>query len=54
MESKDKIYKQFKTAAENKEKEGFDRMEAVWNRVEEKLDHKLIKRAFILLVFAIF
>ncbi len=45
MESKDKIYKQFKTAAKNKEKEGFDRMEAVWNRVEEKLDQKEKRRA---------
>jgi Ca-activated chloride channel homolog len=46
MENHDKIYKQFETAARNSEdKKGFDRMDAVWNRVEEKLDRKKERRA---------
>ena len=40
MGNQDKIYEQFKDAADRAEKKGFDRMEAVWNRVEEKLDNK--------------
>lgn len=45
MENHDKIYKQFETAARNSEdKKGFDRMDAVWNRVEEKLDRKKERR----------
>ncbi|MFP9099268.1 YfbK domain-containing protein [Flavobacterium sp. RHBU_24] len=46
MENHDKIYKQFETAARNSEdKKGFDRMDAVWNRVEEKLDRNKERRA---------
>ncbi len=45
MENRDKIYEQFKEAAEQAEQKGFDRMEAVWNRVEEKLDNKKKRRA---------
>ena len=45
MENHDKIYKQFETAARNSEdKKSFDRMDAVWNRVEEKLDRKKERR----------
>lgn len=39
MENQDKIYQQFKDASGKSEDKGFDRMEAVWNRVEEKLDN---------------
>ncbi|NDI98279.1 DUF3520 domain-containing protein [Flavobacterium sp. LaA7.5] len=45
MENRDKIYEQFKEAAEQAEQKGFDRMEAVWNRVEEKLDNKKKRHA---------
>jgi Ca-activated chloride channel family protein len=41
----DPLYSQFKEAAETTEDKGFARMEAVWNRVEEKLDNKKKRRA---------
>ena len=44
MGNQDKIYEQFKDAADRAEKKGFDRMEAVWNRVEEKLDNNKQRR----------
>jgi len=47
MENKDKIYDQFKEAATKAEDKGFARMDAVWNRVEEKLDKKKERRAAI-------
>ena len=47
MENKDKIYEQFKDAAEKAEQKGFDRMEAVWNRVEDKLDKKKKRRGVV-------
>jgi len=40
MENQDKLYQQFKDAAGKAESKGFDCMEAIWNRVEEKLDEK--------------
>ena len=40
MEKHDKIYDQFKDAARKAETKDFARMEAVWNRVEDKLDNK--------------
>lgn len=40
MENQDKLYRQFKDAAGKAESKGYDRMEAIWNRVEEKLDEK--------------
>ncbi|MGV3458889.1 MAG: YfbK domain-containing protein [Flavobacterium sp.] len=46
MENQDKLYQQFKDAAGKAEGKGFDRMEAVWNRVEEKLDKKKKRRVF--------
>lgn len=46
MENQDKLYQQFKDAAGKAEGTGFDRMEAVWNRVEEKLDNKKKRRVF--------
>jgi len=45
MEHQDKLYEQFKDAAHKEEKKDFARMEAVWNRVEEKLDRKEERRA---------
>ena len=47
MENQDKIYQQYKDAAGKAEQKGFDRMEAVWNRVEEKLDEKKKHRGII-------
>jgi Ca-activated chloride channel family protein len=47
MENQDKLYNQFKDAARKAEDKGFDRMEAVWNRVEEKLDTKKERRTGI-------
>lgn len=44
MENQDKIYEQFKEAAGKAEQKDFARMEAVWNRVEEKLDNKKQRR----------
>lgn len=44
MENKDKIYEQFKDAADKGEAKNFNRMDAVWNRVEEKLDEKKTRR----------
>ncbi len=47
MENQDKIYKDFKDASEKAEAKAFDRMEAVWNRVEQKLDEKKMRRSAI-------
>ncbi|GGC86890.1 hypothetical protein GCM10011508_12640 [Flavobacterium lutivivi] len=44
MENQDKLYNQFKSAAENAEKKDFPAMESVWNRVEQKLDTKVLKK----------
>lgn len=44
MENQDKLYEQFKEAAGKAEQKDFARMEAVWNRVEEKLDNKKQRR----------
>lgn len=43
MENQD-IFNQFKKAADNAESPGFASMEKVWNRVEEKLDQKELKK----------
>lgn len=45
MENQDKLYQHYKDAADKAENKGFDRMEAVWNRVEEKLDNRKKRRA---------
>lgn len=45
MENQDKLHEQFRQSAQKAEEKGFDRMEAVWNRVEEKLDRKKERRA---------
>mgnify|MGYP003574981945 CR=1 FL=1 len=47
MENQDKIYQQYKDAAGKAEQKGFDRMEAVWNRVEEKLNAKKKRRSIL-------
>lgn len=47
MENHDKLYKQFEDAARKEEQKDFARMEAVWNRVEEKLDRKEERRAAV-------
>ncbi|WP_240732509.1 YfbK domain-containing protein [Flavobacterium alkalisoli] len=47
MENQNKLYEQFKDAAGKAEEKGFDRMEAVWNRVEDKLDRKKKRRGAI-------
>jgi Ca-activated chloride channel homolog len=44
MENHDKIHKQFEEAARRAEGQPFGRMEAVWNRVEDKLDNKKQRR----------
>ena len=44
MENQDKLYDQFKDAARKAETTNFARMEAVWNRVEDKLDNKKQRR----------
>lgn len=45
MENQDKLYNQFKDAAAKAEDKGFARMDAVWNRVEEKLDNDRHRKA---------
>ena len=40
MEDQDKLFEQFRASAEKAEQKGFDRMEALWNRVEDKLDRE--------------
>ena len=44
MKNQDKLYNQFKSAAENAETKDFPGMENVWNRVEQKLDTKVLKK----------
>ncbi len=44
MENQDKIYSQFKNAAEKSEAKDFPNMDKIWNRVEEKLDQKVLKK----------
>lgn len=44
MESNDKIFNQFKNAAQNVAPKDFASMESVWNRVEDKLDKTVIKQ----------
>jgi len=44
MENQDKIYEQFKSAAEKAETKDFPGMEKVWSRVDAKLDTKVLKK----------
>lgn len=48
MEKEDKIFEQFKSAAENAELKEFPAMDKVWSRVEDKLDNKKNKKAVLL------
>lgn len=48
MKKEDKIFDQFKTAADNAENKEFSAMDKVWSRVEEKLDRKEDKKAMLL------
>ena len=48
MKKEDKIFDQFKTAADNAENKEFSAMDKVWSRVEEKLDGKEDKKAMLL------
>ncbi|WP_181369409.1 TonB-dependent receptor plug domain-containing protein [Flavobacterium album] len=45
MENQDKLYQQFREAAGEAETKGFDRMEALWGRVEDKLDAEKQRKA---------
>lgn len=44
MEKEDKIFNQFKSAADNAETKDFPGMENVWQRLEGKLDKKILKK----------
>ena len=44
MENQDKINELFKLASEQSESKNFDSKESIWNRVEGKLDHVIIKK----------
>ncbi len=44
MENQDKLFEQFKKAAEHSETKDFPAMEKVWSRVEEKLDNKVLQK----------
>ncbi len=44
MENQDKIYEQFKSAAEKAETKDFPGMEKVWSRVDAKLDTKVLQK----------
>ena len=64
MENQDKIYSQFKNAAHNSTVNEVPNSETIWNRIEEKMDKKVLKKqnklwkkiavaASILLVFSV-
>ncbi|WP_294821713.1 carboxypeptidase-like regulatory domain-containing protein [uncultured Flavobacterium sp.] len=40
MEDQDKLFEQFRASAEKAGQKSFDRMDALWNRVEDKLDRE--------------
>lgn len=42
MDNHDTLFNQIKSAAENAETKDFPGMDKVWNRVEDKLDHKVL------------
>lgn len=48
MEKEDKIFDQFKSAADNSESKEFSAMDKVWSRVEEKLDTTENKKSILL------
>lgn len=44
MDNYDKIFEQFKEAADNQELADFSSKDKVWSRLEDKLDHKVLKK----------
>lgn len=44
MENQDKLFNQFKNASDKAEGKDFAAMDKVWNRVEEKLEQKVLKK----------
>lgn len=44
MDNQDKLFNQIKSATENQTPENFPAMDKIWNRVEEKLDQKVVKK----------
>lgn len=44
MDNQDTLFNQIKSAAQNAESKEFPAMDKVWNRVEEKLDHKVLTK----------
>ena len=44
MEHQDKLYEQFQQASQKAEDKDFPAMDKVWARVEDKLDHKVLKK----------
>jgi len=44
MENQDKLYKHFQQASQKAESNDFPAMDKVWARVEDKLDHKVLKK----------
>ncbi len=44
MDTNDKLFNKIKAAANNAETNGFESMEKIWHRVEEKLDKKVLKK----------
>ncbi|WP_395045360.1 hypothetical protein [Flavobacterium sp.] len=44
MDTNDKLFNQIKSAAQNAETKDFSSMDKIWNRVEEKIDKKVLKK----------
>ena len=44
MDNYDKIFEQFKEAAEHQELADFSSKDKVWSRLEDKLDHKVLRK----------
>lgn len=44
MDNQDTLFNQIKSAAQNAESKEFPAMDKVWNRVEDKLDHKVLTK----------
>ena len=51
MENQDKIFEQFKNAANNAEQQDFPGIDKVWSSVEGKLDQKILTKEFSLFTF---
>ena len=44
MDNHDKIFEQFKKAADKEQLADFSSKDKVWSRLEDKLDHKVLKK----------